>query len=397
MRLSKHLLLIPLLIIVLGWGWYLYKQPAHAPNFSDFEVYYVAGQKTLAHQTVYDTTGLYRFRYAPSVALMFGLTISQPPRHIIQRIFYWGSLLAWLAWGSVVAYGSILAVRRELITEQWPVAWSKLWADGLAILWLMGLMGLFYGMGLRDELKLGQINIVMLWFLLIGVLLLQPHHWLADIGGGVALAIATLIKPYWGLFVIVLLFKRRWWGLLGVILAGVLLNGVMLAIYHGIGFTISENMAWLMEMANSSYEHLLLVYNVSLLGMVTKWGGSLMMAQLVSAIGLLATLIGLYILRHRPIYDHFMLITAIIPVITPLAWPYWMLFTLPAFFYLAYQLHHRLWFALPLGGVYLYLTNVQNDAVGHFGATFGGNILVIALFLGVLLTDKFVVDEKSKH
>jgi hypothetical protein len=56
--------------------WFLNKH--ERPDFSDFKVYWIAGQKAARHLTVYDVQGHYQFKYSPFVALLWSVPSMLP-------------------------------------------------------------------------------------------------------------------------------------------------------------------------------------------------------------------------------------------------------------------------------------------------------------------------------
>jgi ABC-type branched-subunit amino acid transport system permease subunit len=82
-----------------------------------------------------------------------------------------------------------------------------------------------------------------------------------------------------------------------------------------------------------------------------------------------------------------MLITTIITLLNPISWPYWMIFTLPAFIYITLTLLTPPYFPqkLPLitllALVYGILAQGQNFDWGRNGGTVIGNLLIAGLFI----------------
>ena len=121
----------------------LFLQPRERPDFSDFHVYWVAGEKAARHLTAYDVEGHYQFKYSPFVALLWAVPTSIGSERLWSGLHYvvtgigWYTLLFWLA--------------RQVDENR---AWT-LWAAGVMV----------FSVAIRDELKLGQVN---LWpFLLV--------------------------------------------------------------------------------------------------------------------------------------------------------------------------------------------------------------------------------------
>jgi ABC-type branched-subunit amino acid transport system permease subunit len=93
----------------------------------------------------------------------------------------------------------------------------------------------------------------------------------------------------------------------------------------------------------------------------------------------------LYRTRKRPPLYHFMLITTIITLLNPISWPYWMIFTLPAFSYITLILltppYQKLPLITSLALFYGILAQGQNFDWGRNGGTIMGNLLIAGLFI----------------
>src|SRR5262245_47754986 len=104
-----------LLAIALLW---LFFDPEHRPNFSDFSVYWVAGQKAARSLTVYDVEGHYQFKYSPFVALLWSLPTHFRSDYLWGRLHYIATGAGWLA----LLYALALAVDRTRAAALWAVS-----------------------------------------------------------------------------------------------------------------------------------------------------------------------------------------------------------------------------------------------------------------------------------
>ena len=74
-KLVWKLLALAAVACLMLWQW---RAPGQRPDFSDFKVYWLAGAKARAHQTVYDVEGHYQYKYSPFVALLWALPHALP-------------------------------------------------------------------------------------------------------------------------------------------------------------------------------------------------------------------------------------------------------------------------------------------------------------------------------
>jgi hypothetical protein len=305
-----------------------WRTPGQRPDFSDFKVYWLAGEKAGAHQTVYDVQGHYQYKYSPFVALLWAVPHSLPGTRYQWALLHYAACAA--------GYLALFWLCARLIQRE-----RALW------LWLLAL--LVFSIGLRDELKLGQAN---LW-----PLLLVLPAWFAgprppgatglDLRG-LAIGAAWGFAIQWKLYALVLgplwLLRFRptvWIGALLFTVAS-LLGALSLA--HGWDFAWQENVRWLQSLTASSEVLLVSQFNVSALGIFGKWGAHLGLelgAWAYAPWAMLALVWGAVLFwaereaaRRDAPYLRFWSTSwawAGIVVLNPLVWPYWLLFCLPLF------------------------------------------------------------------
>jgi hypothetical protein len=306
----------------LVWLW-LFLQPRERPDFSDFHVYWIAGSKARLHQTAYDVEGHYQFKYSPFVALLWALPTFWASEFIWSALHYvatgigWYVLLFWLA----------LRVDKGR-------AW-QLWAAGVVV----------FSVAIRDELKLGQVN---LWpFLLVlpawveGRRTTRAASSRRDFWIGAAWALAVQWKLYALLLTPLWLLRRRAAVFAGAAAATVLTLGAALALAHGWSFAVSENLRWLGTLTASSQTLLVSQYNVSALGVLGKaaqafglpfaaWVYLVWLGLLVAGLGVLV-----WSERHNSdplsVFWSASFAWALVAVVNPLVWPYWQLLAAPLF------------------------------------------------------------------
>jgi hypothetical protein len=356
----------------------LFLNPHERPNFSDFHVYWVAGTKAAQHLTVYDVHGHYQFKYSPFIALIWAL-----PTHI-RSAFLW-SRLHYLATG-IGWYVFIYAFARALD----PKRALPLWAAAAAV----------FSVAIRDELKLGQVN---LWPLLLVLPAWftgrrAPHRREYDWEGfwiGMAWGFAVQWKLYALLLAPLWLIRRRPQVFVGAIAGTVSTLGIAMAIVHGPKFALEENLRWFATLTASSQELLISQYNVSILGVLGKvalaihlpfgaWAYLVWLAAL--ALGLLALAWG-----EQHAYESqaqlrwfwpASFIWALIAVVNPLVWPYWQLLALPLFMlYFARGTEHGWRGEGPVFWVVVVVFTVSNWLQNSTFVHYGGGLLGIVVLL----------------
>jgi hypothetical protein len=351
---------------------------AHRPDFSDFKVYWVAGAKAAEHRTVYDVHGHYQFKYSPFVALLWSL----PVAHLPGTRFHW----AWLHYAA--SAGGWFAL--------WFVLARAIDRARAFRLWLA--LVLVFSIGLRDELKLGQAN-------LLPFLLVLPAWFAADRSRprarldleGLAIGAAWALAVQWKLYALVLaplwLLRRRWWVFAGAIAMTLLTLGAALALAHGPAFALAETQRWAASLTQSSEELLVSQYNVSLLGILGKWSGGALggwsyAVWLLVAAAWLAGLVWAErsTLARRSFWSAAWAWAGVV-LLNPLVWPYWLLLCVPLF--LLY-LHAAVSGSLRRAGVgfwivcalFALMNWAQNFSVVHYG---GSLVAVLALMIDAWL------------
>ncbi|MBN1114692.1 MAG: hypothetical protein JXA66_05070, partial [Oligoflexia bacterium] len=74
----------------------VFLSPANMPHLTDYDVYYIAGNKAVAHKTVYDVEHQDKFKYSPLTAILWGVSFSSLPGKISKTLWYIFSLLLWV-------------------------------------------------------------------------------------------------------------------------------------------------------------------------------------------------------------------------------------------------------------------------------------------------------------
>jgi hypothetical protein len=356
----------------------LFFDPAEWPNFSDFHVYWVAGTKAARSLTVYDVSGHYQFKYSPFIALLWSIPTHVRSAYLWSRLHYavtgigWYVLLYWLA--------HRLDPKRAL----------PLWAASCAV----------FSLAIRDELKLGQVN---LWpFLLVLPAWFEGRRSPESRGfdrQGFWIGAAWGFAVQWKLYALILgplwLLRRRPAVFVGAIAFTALTLGAAMTLAHGPQFALEENVRWVQSLTASSQELLVSVYNVSILGVLGKaaqaagipfgaWAYLIWLAVL--ALGLVALAWGEQVAldssERLPWFWPASFIWALIAVVNPLVWPYWELLVVPLFaIYFARGTEHgwrgdgsAFWFVVAC----FTITNwLQNTPLGHYGTGLAGILVLL--------------------
>lgn len=305
----------------------LFLNPSERPNFSDFRVYWVAGTKAAQHLTVYDVQGHYQFKYSPFIALIWALPTHLRSAYLWSRLHYIVTGIGWYV--LIYAFARALDRKRAL----------PLWAAACAV----------FSVAIRDELKLGQVNlwpfllVVPAWFAGRRPTQSRGFDW-----NGFWIGVAWGFAVQWKLYAVLLgplwLLRRRFTVFAGAIAVTLVTLGAAMALAHGRTFAVEENLRWLQSLTVSSQLLLISTYNVSILGILGKaataigipfgaWAYLIWLAVL--ALGLLALAWGEQTASESNARLRWFwpasFIWALVAVVNPLVWPYWQLLTLPLF------------------------------------------------------------------
>jgi len=315
------------LALLASAGLFAFLAITQPPVFHDLSVYYTAATKALGHKTVYDVEGHYQFKYAPGVATLFGFALAPFPFERLSHVYYAVNLVLWLVLVQLCGRALFRLVR--------PGSAFSLGAAAALLL----LFVVVCGVPLRDELKLGQLNVVPLGllFVLYRGLDSPKRSRAAALWMGSALALAVSIKLYCVVAIPILLLRREWGVLLCATIAFFAINILGVAAWSGLPFALAEFSAWSRTLFASSSELLFSEYNVSLLGTVGKLSRPLAYACW-AAVAIVFLLLLARFSRSRPALLQLPLVLGAIVLLNPLCWPYWSLFTFPAIFWLALRL-----------------------------------------------------------
>ncbi len=309
--------------IVAGLCVYVFLIPGQQPKFDDFGVYYQAGLKAYAHHTVFDVTGHLQFKYSPFVALLFGCSFSLFAYEDAAWAFY--AINAFLC----VVFAVLLANdAADYYRRRFPKQIRLKEAAWMALL----VFSAFFVVGIRDELKLGQLNLIAL-LLCYSAFRNQDESGSGTVRGGALLALAIQIKLYCLIFVPLLLFRRAWTMTFFAVASVAVMNFGWLAAFNGMDFAVSETSGWLTSLFASSRDLLSDGYNVSVLGVLVRWAGIQSWVYVIWGLMVAIYLHFAFAMRDAdPLYGFLFGMACVLPL-NPLAWPYWTILAAPAFVY----------------------------------------------------------------
>ena len=280
----------------------------------DFEVYVRAGQRILDGQMLYQPTdGHYMFKYLPPSALLF-VPFAWLPLAVAKTVWVAISLLA-LGWSFA------------LVDELVPAPPGR---------YVLPICAAVLGKYILHELRLGQINIVVMTVMLLGIRALsredQPPR---NASAGLFAGAATALKPYAAVFIPWFVLARNWTAAAVACVALAIALLIPAAIY-GLHGNIELLRAWATTLSQSTPGLLTNADNVSVIAFFTKWLGDPRRALIPAAITLavLALAMLAVIVRggDRPrkrVLEGAMLMT-LVPLASPTGWDYTFVAALPA-------------------------------------------------------------------
>jgi hypothetical protein len=314
-KMLKNRLLVLQTSIIGIFYFYLVALIPSPEGLIDLAVYFEAGQKALAHQTVYDVQGHFQFKYSPFIAYLFGLFFYPFSFAELGKAYYFFNVLAFL----ILKFFFV----REIIGTK----------DKNSFINAFFLTTLFYGFAISVELNLGQINILpfALLFLFYKSLSTQRRTWLNFLIMSTFLSVAIQIKLYSLIVMPFLLFRREYLLIALTFLNLAFLSLGALVLIHSPEFALSENIAWVKTLTTSSSDLLYSRDNISLLGIIGKWTNSSSVAYGFWVFSVLAFLFLQFKIRKRSNLENFVFSLTAITLINPLVWIYWIILTIPMF------------------------------------------------------------------
>ena len=211
----------------------------------DFNVYYRAGARVLNGEAIYRLDESSHFLYAPIFAIMFAPFAMLPLR---AAQFAWYLISA----ASLIAF--IIGSARMLLGR------DRVNASMLVI--PVALSAVF----INNNIEHGQINLPTLALIVWSIVLAEEDRALAS---GVALAVATLIKPYAALAALFLLLESKWRPILYSIVAGIILLLAPVLVFGPSG-TIATTSAYLQVVSSMTERYTMMLTNQSATSAVAR-------------------------------------------------------------------------------------------------------------------------------
>lgn len=277
----------------------------------DFEVYWTAGQRAAAGESLYRTgDGHYQFKYLPAFAIAMS-PIARLPLGPAKAVWFALSVTCLIG---LVAF-SVFAVPDPALYPGWVAALTTL------------AMAKFYA----HELVLGQANLLFGALCVAALLaLLRGRGLLA----GFTFGVASSIKPYAVVFVPYLLLTRQWSAAVAACV-GLILVAVLPVPVFGFGETLRLFSEWWRTASQTSVPLLTNADSSSVFAMYAKWAGWGTAAAALSfgTVALLGCAF-LWVLARRgtvisPEGLEVGLLLTLIPLCTPQGWDYVLLLSTP--------------------------------------------------------------------
>ena len=329
----------------------------------DFHVFYDAGLRALAHQTVYESGIHLQFKYAPFVAHLFGWLWGGMQFDQALKTYALVFTLGWLClfgWFAHRASQRFLGGYRGFTDPRLPAA-----TLGLAVL---------QASPWAEELGLGQVNLIpvgLLWLFFDQYR--KDATWVRVVFVSLALSVAIQFKLFALLAFPFLLFRREWKWLAICSFEIVFCSWFLPALVSGAPFASSEFSSWLTHLFSSTQDLMASRYNASLLGALLKAGVPHSLATAVWGAGVLAFLGFQFRWKNRDPLESAAWVLLAIVVLNPLVWSYWSLFALPALLWMLGALGvpsrgRQRWFAFAFAAAWVLVTQAHHSYFNRDGA-----------------------------
>lgn len=282
----------------------------------DLEVYWKAAVRARAAEPLYRASDQhYQFKYLPAFAVL-----AMPAGALTLR----SAKAIWFV-ASMALIVALAALSLPLLPERRRPAWLLVTITILA-------MAKF----LAHELVLGQVNVFLALLVVLAALAARRSR---EVGLGILVTLAIVVKPYAVIFLPWLLARGRARSITaaGVSFAAVL---VLPALVYGWGGNLAQHEAWWRTVTTSTAPNLTNADNVSLAAMFAKWmgpGAAASAFAVVTAVVVL-TLAAFVVLRRGQVTSpeglEAALLLTCIPLLSPQGWDYVFLVSAPAVMFL---------------------------------------------------------------
>lgn len=279
----------------------------------DFSVYYGAAKLLVEGKALSGNTGLYTgFGYPPTTLLLF-IPFLLFPYQLAQGL--WVTLSFLLV--PIVGYLSLKVIKHYTLDS--VILWSCVFFWSFPTKWTLGM---------------GQVNLVSLIFLLLGILCLQQKKKTFSV---LFFTLLLVSKPHFGIFLPFLFLLGYWQESVTSLVSYVGLSmsiGVLFGFDYFVSYIQKEVPPLLVFSGREIY------YNQSLGGFFSRHffvGIAKLLTQLTS----LSLLGGLVFIRRKNIVDFLCLFLPIFLLIEPLGWQHHFVFILPVYLWLWYKRTNR--------------------------------------------------------
>ena len=309
----------------------------------DFEVYWTAGARAAAAEPLYrEDDGHFQFKYLPAFAVLAS-PLAAVPLPLAKGAWFGASavLMVTLLWLSLQV---LPTVRRSPIV--------------LVVLTFLA-MAKFYA----HELVLGQVNLLFGTLVVLAILWMRKNR---ELGAGIVLALAVIVKPYAVIFAPWLATRQRRTAFFAMI-GGMAVLLLLPAIRYGWDGNLQLLGDWWRTVTTTTAPNLTNPDNVSLRAMYTKWLGPASAAPLLAAVtGAVLLLLAAIVVAGRGLLKapdtlEASLLLLLIPLLSPQGWDYVFLIATPAVMLLIAELP-----SLPPGLRYATIASIAIVALSIF-------------------------------
>lgn len=310
----------------------------------DFEVYRTAGARAMTAEPLYrDSDGHFQFKYLPAFAVLAS------PLALLPLL---SAKALWFAMSSVMMVVLLgLSLKAMPRLRRTPVL--------LLVLTFLA-MAKFYA----HELVLGQVNLLFAVLVVLAVVWMRANR---DIGAGVLLALAVVVKPYAIIFIPWLATRQRR-AAFSTMLAGLVLLLLLPVMRYGWDGNLQLLGDWWRTVTTTTAPNLINQDNVSLSAMFAKWFGrpGPPAPLLAAAVGGILLLLAGIVMAGRgtlayPDTLEASLLLLLIPMLSPQGWDYVYLIGTPAVMLLINELE-----SLPRGLRYAAMASIAVVALSIF-------------------------------
>jgi glycosyl transferase family 87 len=293
-----------IIVLLIAAGFAVLYAKRVEPRMPDYEVYRRAAARAARAEPLYrPDDGHYQFKYLPAFAVAT-LPVGIGQERVVRACWFAVTmlLLVVLLRTTVVALPEMRRSRAALIGATFV------------------LLAKFYA----HEIELGQVNILMTTLVVLAVVQIRANR---EIGAGLLIAAAVVVKPYAALLVPYLAARRRAGSLVGMAIG--LGAALMLpALLYGFAGNLQLLGEWWRTVTETTAPNLMDFNNVSAASVFARWLGPGPTAQALATamvVALLAVAVAVFAMRGRvsvPEPLEVGLLLTLMPLISPQGWDY---------------------------------------------------------------------------